>query len=516
MPTVIALDVSLSMSRLVKTEGSEEYDKRHLAIHGINTLLDQINAHSKLEFVSLVVFSYLYEQLVSFTREYDTIKTALNKVEVYNKTCIETALNGISAIILEEWGNSSPCQVILITDGSPGIGQGSLKNFLLSYSQNDAKTNNAKSPLPFKFPCKLHVVCIASGSDPDFKNSLSMYEKMIEINGQGGEVFYPESTLSLKSVQQTFSNLAEKYFHPFHGVLHCGNLKNSVQLFPHPVPYFVDSDLGKIERNISHDIHICGFMDISDVSSPPTISRHLVIPMAKDKTKLDDSVSKDGKNGKSEDDEDVTTVEEGKIPAFTVMLHGSLKVEGMVAIAQVDDDWYAMLFSWADSKKKSNLLLALFEPGIHSISWLGSLNKLAPVSDFEESPYGPDDTKTPFPLRPSDKRSYAQSCVVWIKPGGLQADLQKVLRHARKLPDKQQQFYKELNRIRRAALSFGFLDLLDAIATMLDRECTMLPGTAHPSAALQLSHAANTLRSEMACDASQMVLPLQTNFSKND
>ena len=73
-----------------------------------------------------------------------------------------------------------------------------------------------------------------------------------------------------------------------------------------------------------------------------------------------------------------------------------------------------------------------------------------------------------------------------------------------------------MNRLRRAALSFGFLELLDAMALMLERECTLLPGTAHPDAALQLSHAANMLRSEMAKDMSQTIMPLRTNFSSDD
>lgn len=74
--------------------------------------------------------------------------------------------------------------------------------------------------------------------------------------------------------------------------------------------------------------------------------------------------------------------------------------------------------------------------------------------------------------------------------------------------------FKELNRLRRAALSFGFHDLLEAMASMLDRECTMLPGSAHPDAALQLTHAANMLRSETATDITQMILPLRTNFNQ--
>ena len=51
---------------------------------------------------------------------------------------------------------------------------------------------------------------------------------------------------------------------------------------------------------------------------------------------------------------------------------------------------------------------------------------------------------------------------------------------------------------------------------MLERECTMLPGTAHPDAALQLTHAASKMRSDLARDATQVIMPLRTNFSQDD
>lgn len=40
--------------------------------------------------------------------------------------------------------------------------------------------------------------------------------------------------------------------------------------------------------------------------------------------------------------------------------------------------------------------------------------------DAKENPYGDDDNKSPFPLQPKNKRSYAQNVTVWIKPSGLQ------------------------------------------------------------------------------------------------
>lgn len=144
--------------------------------------------------------------------------------------------------------------------------------------------------------------------------------------------------------------------------------------------------------------------------------------------------------------------------------------------------------------------------------------QLGPISDAKENPYGDDDNKSPFPLQPKNKRSYAQNVTVWIKPSGLQTDVQKILRNARKLPEKTQTFYKELNRLRKAALAFGFLDLLKGVADMLERECTLLPDTAHPDAAFQLTHAAQQLKlastgtSEYAA-YDHNITPLHTDFS---
>lgn len=516
MPTVIALDVSLSMSRPVTgTECPEEYQRRNLAIHGINTLLDFMSTNCRLELTSLVVFSYLWEQLVGFTRDFESIKAALNKVEEYNVTSIESALTGISSVINDQWSSITPCQAVLITDGSTGAGHRSLQTLLHNWSKHEGSgtSGDEKFPLPFPFSCKLNVVIVGNPNDAEVKSAIPMFEKLVEINGQGGEVIVPENSLGLKSVQTVFEQLAERCYSPYQGSLQCGHFKCPVHLYPAPDPYRKNHDFELIDTEIGDTLDILGFLDIADAASPQTLSRHLVFPISSKDNKTDEA----NKDIKTEDeDETATGHDDGKVPAFTVLLHGSLKVEGMVALTKVGPDWYGLLYSWADSKKKSNLMLSLLEPGQEPINWLGPINNLAPISDFPDPPYGEDDNKTPFPVRPLDKRSYAQSCVVWIKPSGLQSDLQKVLRHARKLPEKQQQFYKELNRLRRAALGFGFHELLEGMATMLERECTMLPGTAHPDAALQLTHAANALRSETATDIAQMVMPLRTNFSQDD
>jgi len=60
MPTVLLLDVSLSMSRTVpgaalSSPVADANTYRHLAIHGINSMLDYLTTNNKLEFVSLVL-----------------------------------------------------------------------------------------------------------------------------------------------------------------------------------------------------------------------------------------------------------------------------------------------------------------------------------------------------------------------------------------------------------------------------------------------------------------------------
>ena len=99
---------------------------------------------------------------------------------------------------------------------------------------------------------------------------------------------------------------------------------------------------------------------------------------------------------------------------------------------------------------------------------------------------------------------------MWIRQASLQSDIQKVLRHARKMPEKTPHFYKELNRIRKAALSIGFYELLDGVASIFEKECAILPGTAHPECAMQLAHAALELRKPQAYEPEYNVTSLSS------
>ncbi|XP_015423948.1 PREDICTED: von Willebrand factor A domain-containing protein 9 [Myotis davidii] len=470
MPTVVVMDVSLSMTRPVSVEGSEEYQRKHLAAHGLTMLFEHMATNYKLEFTALVVFSSLWELMVPFTRDYNTLQEALSNMDDYDKTCLESALVGVCNIVQQEWGGAIPCQVVLVTDGCLGIGRGSLRHSLATHNQ---RSESNRFPLPFPFPSKLYIMCMANLEELQSTDSLDCLERLIDLNNGEGQIFTIDGPLCLKNVQSMFGKLIDLAYTPFHAVLKCGHLTADVQVFPRPEPFVVDEEIDPIPKVINTDLEIVGFIDIADISSPPVLSRHLVLPIALNKVSI---------------------------------------------FSPSSPEWHGMLYSQADSKKKSNLMMSLFEPGPEPLPWLGKMGQLGPISDAKENPYGEDDNKSPFPLQPKNKRSYAQNVTVWIKPSGLQTDVQKILRNARKLPEKTQTFYKELNRLRKAALAFGFLDLLKGVADMLERECTLLPDTAHPDAAFQLTHAAQQLKlastgtSEYA-GYDHNITPLQTDFS---
>lgn len=498
MPTVILLDVSLSMTRPVQLSDGTETTRKQLAVHGINAFLDHLSVHSKLEFISLMAFSSLYEERCPFTRDYNVIKAELKNIEDYDKTCIETALHGVSQMVLGEWGNNTACQIVLVTDGSTGIGSMSLKESLATMNHRNASL--LPFPLPFAFPAKLHVVCVAGANEPNVIKSKPLYQRLIDLSGYDGSIQIPDNIQSESNVINVFQKLAEEMYSSFKGVLKCGNLESKIILSPAPVAYTKTTDFSAQTFTISNLIEVRGFIPIADVGSPMAVSRHLILPSSAHKLE-----TKSNEVDLTED----STSDDASTPSFCVLLHGALKVENMAALVTVGENWFGFIYSWADSKKKSNLMMTVLTPGSDVIPWLGDLNDLGTADLF------PSDQLGSFPIKPTEKRSYSQNGVVWIRQAGLQSDIQKILRHARKLPEKTQQFYKELNRLRKAAISLGFHDLLTGLACIFDHECLQLPGTAHPDCALQLQHAAELLRKSQNRDIKFILMPLQTSYNSS-
>ena len=48
--------------------------------------------------------------------------------------------------------------------------------------------------------------------------------------------------------------------------------------------------------------------------------------------------------------------DDSRSPNLCVFLHGAMKVESLCALVQVSKNWFGIIFSCADTKKKSNLV----------------------------------------------------------------------------------------------------------------------------------------------------------------
>ncbi|XP_072935965.1 integrator complex subunit 14 [Epargyreus clarus] len=513
MPTVILMDTSLSMSRPVASDtGDNSTTRFNVATAAVNSFLDYLSIHAKLEHVALVSFSSTYEVAVSFTREFDTIRAKLPLLEEGDKTCLETALLGVNQLVLNEWGYGyqTPVQIILITDGSCGVGSIGRMRIMQAL------------PLPPSYPARIHILLIVSPHDPCLQQAMPIYQKIVDLacttpnnptgNITRGAIYCPDQ-LTIPGVVAAVNRLCEQQYQEYWCSLKCGQLEARVQLFPAPQPAAHDGLV--TAYTLAPQMHVVGFLHQSEMGTSIAISKHLVIPQAQpgnnnanrenygSKTPTKEGSSTDG----STNEED--TSDPSNVPNFCVLLHGAMKVEGMAAIVLLGTDWWGTLAAWCEASRarRSCLLLSVLRPGHSAAPWLGPLDQLGPPDENNAS-------AELFPIRSWRSYSGGGSGCAWARPHALLADVQKVLRHARKLPDKTQHLYKELNRLRRVAISLGFSELLTCVGSALERECTTLPSSAPPECALQLAHAAAALRDpRTALDIKHTLQPLATNFT---
>lgn len=120
---------------------------------------------------------------------------------------------------------------------------------------------------------------------------------------------------------------------------------------------------------ISRTITVCGFLNLADIGSPMSLSRHLISPNehpsvqrpngSTEAEKLENEIE----TFYSKDDEESSEHKSSEESAC-ILLHGALKFENLAAVVLLNDDWFGFLHSYADSKRKSNIILTILPPGI--------------------------------------------------------------------------------------------------------------------------------------------------------
>uniref|UniRef100_A0A0V0G936 Integrator complex subunit 14 n=1 Tax=Triatoma dimidiata TaxID=72491 RepID=A0A0V0G936_TRIDM len=477
MPTIILLDTSTLMDVRVIRRKLDTYSPLQFTISAIHTFLDEISVTSKLEVVAIVTCCSEPEVLCPFTREYDAIKKKLRQIEPGNEFNLYDGLDGIESLFLGEWPSNEPVTIVAVYDAT-----------------SIEQLSRHKTGVELALTGKLLLLGLQDGYESDYRE---VTPNIKANNNLDVILLQPNLPITELSLQHVFSSIVESYYQQFVSQLICGDLVSKVTVWPVPEQHVSITDFDYKVYKPEQQVEIIGFLDLSTLGCPAAVSRHLISPWVPPPPP---PMFRGLKEQRLVIDEDP----EGNVPSFVVLLHGALKVENMCAICFIAEEWFGALYACADSKKKSNLVLALFYPGRNSVPWLGDLNALTipstpPASDC-------------FPVKSSDKKSYSQNNVAWIRQPGLQSDIQKILRHARKLPEKTQQFYKELNRVRKAAICLGFTSLIEGLANLLERECTLLPGSAHPACAFQLTHAAGILREPYSRDPKYTIMPMKMSF----
>ncbi|XP_065571957.1 integrator complex subunit 14-like isoform X2 [Artemia franciscana] len=345
MPTLAVLDASLSMLVTASKEPGET--KLSLALQGLKKFLTHISQCNKLELLSLAAFSSSFDVVFPFSRDYDGIKRHLETIEPCDVSCISVALSRLQSYIYHEWGHAENCQVIFITDGSLGFGRNSMVAKLAS---NQFSFNESFCFIP---------VLLIDPSEVTYATSIRTYNRMVELAGQGA-VFSPNGDLTIDTVMSMFHRICEVYYAPFTGTITCGCLSETISLCPPPQPAVLSSDTVGRSLQMSSNLKVIGFVQLADLGNPPLLSRHLIVPRPESGLSV---VPGDALKSEASTDEDLS-IDEGKIPSFCVLLHASLKVKNMAAFCQVADDRFGVIFSRADNKKKSNLMLGLLEPDV--------------------------------------------------------------------------------------------------------------------------------------------------------
>lgn len=338
MPTVVLLDTSLSMRRPASKTNQDE--TRHgLACKGLEWFFEYLNKSFPYEYTSLHTFSSGCEILSAFTRDYKELKSKLVDIPFYDRTDLHEALVAVVAAVVAEWGAFAPCQIVLVTDGSPGV--------------RHQDSPHRRPVLSIPFSCQLSVVCVST-RDEIIESHMQRLCETADITPS--EVFVPAGPLNTESIKGAFKEVAKACFLPFVSVLKCGHLQSKVGLAPSPTMIRAKYDIvissehkfPKLDESLGNvpfpnKMDICGFLDNTAIPAPPHYSRHFVLdPEVDDKLLEQDPTVSVLSPTLSSNGEDVKPVvmgsqatEEAQKPSFRVLLHGSLKCESKSALVKL-------------------------------------------------------------------------------------------------------------------------------------------------------------------------------------
>ncbi|XP_055334683.1 integrator complex subunit 14-like [Paramacrobiotus metropolitanus] len=316
----------------------------------------------------------------------------------------------------------------------------------------DLSTEARDALLPLPNGCSLIFVLVPRGN-PDPLSSMDFFKTLVALNNSHGQICVCD--------EMSIDKFSSSLYEPFFASLKLGSISGRIQLHPNPHSWRGG------QHDLSNELTVIGTMDRMAMDKLYPTRPYYVLPVP----------------GQQNGD----TADCGLEPHFGPLLHAALRLmQGKVVLVSVATDWFGYIEPVEDpkTKKRSILVLNLFPKGF----------SLAPggVAVLEESDTVKKDE--------DDAPSYSSKdfTPVWTSAEAVQSDVGRVLRFARKLPDKVETFYKELNKVRLHALSSCNFQLLDALAEMLMRECQLAASSA---GAAELNNVVLQLKQEGQSDA---------------
>ncbi|KAA3675214.1 uncharacterized protein DEA37_0000750 [Paragonimus westermani] len=426
---------------------------RTLCQHAVDDSVIIVKPANSTQDNRLLVFSHDLTSLLSSIDE-------LERPDPFAPQEFENLLRWTLSEFLKYWGHSTPIKILVFTDGGA-----TFFNSVLSVSDQVPTVQHEWLRVSLTF---------VSLSDNQISQDLlcahhrfwSQTPHIVPLNCQKQPV-----GASLDDVLSEFVAVVIRECGGLGTVqpdviVRCGHMQSTAKLIP-----VLPVDTTDSSPTPSFSLEIFGFLHISDLSNPPVASRHHV-------------------NSVSDNDRIaflpllLTSMQETKTVAMC-SIYVTEQATGVRSKQDVTDRlvWRHGFLHQFDAKS-SVLLLSVFDKSCTGLPWLGQFKHLAPVEDFAGVQlYDDREGSSPFPVLVPDRLSYGSisdsasvgrpQCfdstfryVSWVSSASLIADVNKVLRLGRRLPEKSTLFFKELTKVRSAALAYGCPDLLEQIGNL--------------------------------------------------
>ncbi|XP_063687737.1 integrator complex subunit 14-like [Bolinopsis microptera] len=419
MPTIICIDVSLSMEQKAAEESLLDH-----SLSSLKSFFSNLQTVVPNEFIEIITFSHTPSILVEFTKNTTQLTNSLSEIECQDKTCMKETME-LCLKECQQWNVLTSTHIVLITDKIPNALKDSIEGF--------------------PYGCSMSLVALTPTTDVN--NRAQTFLRSCNLKGK----LYPGPVLGKDSVDRIFESIMLDHYSKFEAALWFGHQTTSVAISPSPdVAHLAGITLKPTPKTFPATLRIHGFIPATDLHNPPYVSRHVLLhagPRSPVK---------------------VTS----KTPDLRVILNEGLRAKDCVAIVDIGLGWFGVVSSHLPKSernlKKSNLVFSIIAP--NAFSWLGNpnflgLKRLVSVDKQSNMPYKEEYSNS------YDNKS--GSGMVWIKSSTLKQNIMKVVRYAKRLPDKgSAMFLKELNKVRRSILFYGFTDMMDVLCQLLEKEKT--------------------------------------------